>query len=303
VGGYFGGRLVQAGEEVIFIARGAHLEAIRQTGLRLESVKGDFHIFPARAESDPAVVGPVDIVLVGVKAWQVPDAAEAMRPMVGDDTLVIPLQNGVEAMDQLAAILGAEHVPGGLCRISSLVAAPGLIRHPGVEPYIAFGWPDGHADPRLEQLKAVYERAGVTAEIPKDILAAVWAKFVFIASISGVGAVTRAPAGVIRALPATRRMLEDAIQEVAAVGRAHGVRLPDDVEQRTLQTIDSIPPATLASMQRDIMEGRPSELENQNGAVVRLGKLYGIPTPIHAFLYAALLPVEQRARGLVSFQP
>ena len=297
VGGYFGGRLAQAREEVIFIARGAHLEAIQQNGLRVESVKGDFHISPAQAEADPAAVGHVDIVLVGVKAWQVPEAALAIRPLVGAGTVVIPLQNGVEAMDQLAAVLGAEHVAGGLCRISSLIAAPGLIRHVGVEPHIAFGWPDGHPDPRLEQLRDAYARVGVSAEIPSDIQIEVWAKFVFIASISGVGAVTRSPAGVMRSLPETRRLLEAAIQEVATVGRAHAVKLPESVEQRTLQTIDSIPPATLASMQRDIMDGHPSELENQNGAVVRLGQACGVPTPTHAYLYASLLPQEKHARG------
>jgi len=301
VGGFFGGKLAQAGEEVIFIARGSHLEAIQRDGLWVESVGGDFHIFPARAESDPGKVGAVDIVLVGVKAWQVPDAAQAIRPLVGPDTVVIPLQNGVEATPQLGAVLGDLHVAGGLCRISSMVAAPGVIRHVGIEPYIVFNWLDGHPDPRLEALQAAYARVGVNAEIPADIQVKVWEKFVFIAAISGVGAVARAPAGVLRSVPETRRMLEAAIYEVAAVGRESGVHLVEQLEQNTLRFIDSIPPGTMASMQRDISDNRPSELECQNGAVVRLGQACGVPTPVHAFIYASLLPQECRARGEVSF--
>jgi len=208
VGGYFGGRLAQAGEEVTFIARGAHLQAICEQGLRVESPKGHFTVHPARATSDPDEVGPVDYVLVGVKAWQVPEAARAIAPMVGEGTAVIPLQNGVEAPGQLSAVLGAEHVLGGLCQISALVAGPGLIRHVGIEPYIAFGELEGQGpSTRAERLRAAFERAGVNAEIPKDIQAALWNKYLFIAAFSGVGAVTRAPIGVIRSLPETRALL------------------------------------------------------------------------------------------------
>jgi 2-dehydropantoate 2-reductase len=301
VGGFFGGKLAQAGEEVVFIARSPHLDAIRQDGLQVESVAGDFRIFPAQAESDPGAVGMVDVVLVGVKAWQVSEAAESIRPLVGAGTVVIPLQNGVEAAAQLAAGLGEEHVAGGLCQISSLVAGPGLIRHVGIEPTIGFNWLDAHPDPRLEQLRAAFGRVGIHAEIPPDIQIKVWEKFVFIAAISGVGAVTRAPAGALRSVPETRRMLEAAIHEVAAVGRASGVALAEQLEQNTLRFIDSIPSGTLASMQRDISENRPSELECQNGAVVRLGQAYGLPTPVHAFIYASLLPQEARARGQLRF--
>lgn len=301
VGGFFGGKLAKAGEEVIFIARGSHLDAIRRDGLRVESVGGDFNIYPAHAERDPAKVGMVDIVLLGVKAWQVPEAAQAIRPLVGSATMVIPLQNGVEAAAQLAAVLGEQHAAGGLCRISSLVAAPGLIRHVGIEPYIGFNWLDGHADQRLEALQAAFGRVGVKADIPADILVKVWEKFVFIAAISGVGAVTRAPAGALRSVPETRRMLEAAIYEVAAVGRASGVALAEQLEQNTLCFIDSLPPGTMTSMQRDISENRPSELECQNGAVVRMGQTYGVPTPVHAFIYASLLPQEALARGQISF--
>ncbi|RLC62817.1 MAG: 2-dehydropantoate 2-reductase, partial [Chloroflexi bacterium] len=188
VGGYFGGRLAQAGEEVVFIARGEQLQALRDHGLRVDSPQGDFVIHPVQATDDAAQVGIVDVVLVGVKAWQVPEAAQAMAPLVGADTFVVPLQNGVEAPSQLAAVLGDEHVLGGLCRIVSFVVEPGHVRHAGLEPYVAFGELDNRPSERVRRLQAAFARAGVTAEIPADIGAAMWEKFLFIASFSGVGA-------------------------------------------------------------------------------------------------------------------
>ncbi len=301
VGGYFGGKLAQAGEDVTFIARGTHLEAIRRNGLRVESIQGDFLISPAWAEDDSTKVGRVDVVIVGVKAWDVPRAAEAVRPLVGPATIVVPLENGVDAPGQLAAVLDtageAPHVLGGLCRIVSLVAAPGVIRHAGMEPYIAFNRIDGQPDERVERLRDAFVRAGVTVEVPADITAALWAKFAFIAAFGGVGAVTRAPAGALRGIPETRRMLEAAIREVEAVARARGVALAGDIFARTLAQVDGLPANATASMQRDIMEGRPSELESQNGAIMRLGRESGVSTPAHDFIYASLLPQEGRARG------
>lgn len=297
VGGYFGGRLAQAGEEVIFIARAEHLKAIQSHGLRVDSPKGDFVIHPANATSDPNEAGAVDVVILGVKAWQVPEAARQMTPLLKEGSCVVPLQNGVDAPSQLAEVLGAEYVLGGLCRISAMLVAPGHIRHVGIEPYIAFGELDNRSSQRCEQLRRAFERAGVWVEVPEDIHAAMWQKFVFIAAISGVGAVTRQPIGVIRAIPETRRLLIEAMQESVAVARARGVRLPADLVEKTLADIDRLPPGATASMQRDIIEGRPSELEAQNGAVTRLGAESGVPTPVHAFLYASLLPQEKQARG------
>jgi 2-dehydropantoate 2-reductase len=302
VGGYFGGRLAQAGEEVIFIARGKHLQALRRHGLQVDSVKGDFVVQPVQATDDPAQVGVVDVVLVGVKAWQVPEAAQAMRPMVGPDTFVVPLQNGVEAPTQLAAVLGAQHVLGGLCRIISFILGPGHIRHAGIEPYVAFGELDNQASERAERLRQAFARAaGVTVEIPPDIQVAMWEKFLFIASFSGVGAVTRAPAGVLRSVPETRQLLEQAMCEIFAVARAREIALPGDLVEQTMAVVDGLPPDGTASMQRDIMEGRPSELASQNGAVVRLGQEAGIATPLHHFIYHSLLPLELQARGQVQF--
>jgi len=303
VAGYFGGRLAQAGEEVAFIARGEQLRALQDQGLLVDSLKGDFALRPVQATDDPAQVGVVDAILVGVKAWQVTEAAQAMHPLVGPETVVVPLQNGVEAPDQLAAVLGIEHVLGGLCRIISSVVEPGHIRHAGLEPYVAFGELDNHHSERAERLREAFARAGVAVEIPPDIQVALWEKFLFIASFSGVGAVTRAPAGVLRSLTETRQMLEQAMHEVLAVARAREIALSEEAIRRTMDIIDSLPPGGTASMQRDIMEGRPSELESQNGAVVRLGQEAGVATPLHAFIYHSLLPLESRARGRIQFTP
>jgi 2-dehydropantoate 2-reductase len=301
VGGYFGGRLAQASEDVVFIARGAQLRALRDQGLRVDSIAGDFVVQPAQATDDPAHAGVVDMVLVGVKAWQVPEVAQAMRPLVGPETFVVPLQNGVEAPSQLAAVLGAEHVLGGLCRIVSLVVEPGHVRHAGLEPYVAFGELDNRPSQRAQRLREAFARAGVAAEISPDIQVAMWEKFLFIASFSGVGAVTRAPAEVLRSLPETRQMLEQAMHEVLAVAGAHEIALPREAIPKAMALIDGLPPGGTASMQRDIVGGRRSELESQNGAVVRLGQEVDVETPLHAFIYHSLLPLELRARGRVQF--
>jgi len=301
VGGYYGGRLAQAGQDVVFIARGAHLEAIRREGLRVDSLEGDFLVQSANATDDPAHVGPVDLVIVGVKAWQVPEAGRAMRPLVGPDTLVMPLQNGVEAPFQLAEVLGREHVIGGLCYLVTFVAAPGHIRHAGMKPYLAFGELDNRPPDRCQKILGAFTAAGLHAEVLNDIHSAMWMKFLFIASLSGVGAVTRAPVGVTRTVPETRRLLRQAITEIHLVARARRIALPDDAVESVLAKLDGLPPAATASMQRDIMDGRPSELESQSGAVVRLGSEADVETPVHAFMYASLLPFELRARGTVQF--
>lgn len=296
VGGYFGGRLAQSGEEVTFIARGENLKAIRENGLRVDSIKGNFSVRPYGITNDTTQVGIVDAVLVAVKAWQVAEAAEAIRPMIGRDTIVVPLENGVEAPAALAAVLGKGPVLGGLCRIISMVVGPGHIHHAGAEPSIAFAELDNRPSPRAELLRDAFVRAGVSAQVPPDIYAAVWEKFLFIAPVSGVGAVTRATLGAIRSVPETRKLLTEAMREVYEVARAGNVALAEDTVTKVLGFVDKLPPDGTASMQRDIQEGRPSELESQNGAVVRLGRKAGVKTPVHEFLYASLLPAEQLAR-------
>jgi len=297
VGGYFGIRLAQAGEDVTFIARGRHLQAIQENGLRLESISGDFTVQPAKATDDPARVGPVDLVILGVKAWQIPEAAEAMKPLIGPQTMVLPLENGISAASELEAVLGREHVLGGLCQISALIAAPGVIQHVGIDPIVTFGELDNRPTARVESVRqALAKCQGVTVQVAADIHVALWRKFMFIVAVGGVGAATRQPIGGSRSVPETRRLLQGSLEEVAALARAKDIPLPETAVKETLARIDAIPPNTYASMQNDIMNGRPSELESQVGTVVRLGGEQDVPTPINEFLYAVLLPMEMQAR-------
>lgn len=301
VGGYFGWRLAQAGENVTFVARGDHFKALQTNGLKMDTPDGASTVLPVKTEGDPAAVGHVDAVILGVKAWQVTDAAHAIRPMIGPDTLVLPLQNGVDAPAELATILGPEHVFGGLCYIVALKIGPGHIRHAGMEPKVIFGELDNTLSERARRLQAAFSNAGVNVEIPADIQVAMWRKFLFIATLSGVAAVTRAPAGIVRSVPETRLMLEGVAKEGAAVAKALGVDLGVDAVDLTMTLIDRLPADATASMQRDIMEGRPSELASQCGAVARLGLETGVPTPLNSFIYAALVPLEMRARGEINF--
>jgi 2-dehydropantoate 2-reductase len=300
VGGYFGGRLAQAGEDVVFIARGAHLEALRRQGLQVESLQGNFTVSSVQATDDPRQIGPVDVVLVAVKAWQVPEAAQAMRPMVGAETSVVPLQNGLEAPAQLAEALGESHIIGGSCIISSSIVAPGCVRHAGLKPSVTFGELDDRPSPRTAHLHDAFVRAGVTAIIPANIQVAIWQKFMAIRH-GPIGAVTQAPLGVLRSFPETRRMLEQACHETFAVARACGIPLDEESPAQMMALVDSLPANLTASLQRDIRAGRPSELDALTGGLVRLGAAVGIATPLHAFLYHCLLPLECRARGQLHF--
>lgn len=295
-GGYFGAHLAHAGEDVVFIARGEHLKAIREQGLRVQTTAGEI-IARSEATDDPTQVGAVDVVLVGVKTWQVKDAARAMRPMLTPQTYVVPLQNGVEAAAELATVLGAEHVLAGLCGTISRVTSPGYILSLGETNFIKFGELDNRPSERAAHLQQTFERAGVKAEVPSDIQAAVWEKFIFVAPYGGIGAVTRAPAGVIRSMPETRRMLEKGMHEILEVARALHVSLGEGIVEKSMGLIDSLAPNSTTSLQRDITADKPSELEAWNGAVVRLGRETGVPTPLHEFIYHSLLPSELRARG------
>ena len=296
VGGYFGARLARSGEDVAFVARGRTLRALGDRGLRITSADGNFEVGGLRAFEDPAEIGPVDAVLLGVKAWQIPQAAEGMRPLIGPDTCVLPLQNGVEAPRQLTAVLGPQPVLGGTCKIISSVVKPGHIVHHGVPPHVALGELDNSRSERVQRLRDALERSGVQAEIPASIQAAMWNKFVFISTVSGIGAVTRSSVGELRDLPETRTMLELSMREIVDVGLAHEIPLPPDAVAEWMAFLDTLPAEATASMQRDITEGRPSELEAQNGAVVRLGFEKDVDTPVNAFVYYCLLPMERRAR-------
>jgi 2-dehydropantoate 2-reductase len=298
VGGYFGGRLALSGNEVTFVVRGRTLDALKRGPLQVKSINGDFEA-RVPATNDPVEIGAVDIVLVGVKAWQLSEAADAIQRMPDRSSIVIPLQNGIEAPAQLAAVLGPGRIAGGLCRIVAEAIGPGEIDHYWAEPSIAFGELDPLANgERLEELRDAFVSAGVRCDIPRDIAVAMWEKFLFITPWGSLGAVTRLPVGPLRSAPESRVRLVAALEEVTAIARAEGKAFREEAVAKTLAILDGLPAETTSSMQRDIMAGRPSELEAQTGCVVRFGQKTGVLTRIHDSIYAELLPVEQRARGV-----
>ena len=293
VGGYFGGRLAQAGEDVTFIARGEHLRAIKANGLKVDSPNGNFVIYPAKATDDVREVGETELVILGVKAWQVPEAARAIKPIVGPGTTVLPLQNGVEAVPQLVDALGEKNVVGGLCRIVSFVVEPGHIRHAGFAPTIIIGELDNRRTERITKIEEVFKHAGLDTTIATDIQVALWTKFLFIASFSGVGALADAPAGVVRSDPKWRAQMLSAMQEIYALAHARGVKLPADSVAKVMAAVDGLPEDATSSMQRDIAAGKPSELESQNGAVVRMAGESGVEVPTHTLIYQTLRRIEE----------
>jgi len=290
VGGYLGGRLAQAGEDVTFIARGEHLRAIRSNGLKVDSPGGDFVINPAKATDNVGEVGATDLVILGVKAWQVPEAARAIKPLVGPNTTVLPLQNGVDAVPQLVEALGSENIAGGLCRIVSYVVEPGHIRHAGFAPTIIIGELDNRRTERIAKIEGVFKHAGLDTTIAGNIQVALWTKFLFIASFSGVGALANAPAGVLRSDPKWRALMQSAMEEIYTLAHAGGVDLPSDSVAKVMAAVDGLPDDATSSMQRDIAAGKPSELESQNGAVVRMAHESGVQAPTHTLIYQTLKP-------------
>jgi 2-dehydropantoate 2-reductase len=295
VGGYFGGRLAHAGENVTFIARGEHLRAIKASGLRVDSSSGDFVVYPAKATDNVSEVGETDLVILGVKAWQVPETARSIKPLVGPITAVVPMQNGVDAVPQLADELGSDRVIGGLCRIVSFVVAPGHIRHAGFTPSIIIGELDNKRSDRITRIENVFRHAGLDTTIAADIQVALWTKFLFIASFSGVGAVANAPAGVLRSDPKWRSQMLSAMQEIYALAHARGVKLPSDSVEKVMAAVDGLPEDATSSMHRDIAAGKPSELDSQNGAVVRMALEAGVDAPTHTLIYETLRPLEEEA--------
>lgn len=297
VGGYFGGRLAQAGVDVTFIARGATLEALRARGLRVDSINGDFHV-QVKATDDPSSVEPVDAVLMATKTWQLQDAARQIVPMLKPDTAVVPLENGIDAPEQLAPIVGPGRVLGGLCGIVSYIVEPGHIRHAGIEPFLLFAELDDQPSERVALLRATFESAGIKVQETDDIHRSLWSKFLFIAPLSAIGAATRMPVGVWRSIDETRALAERMLGEIVALAQARGVKLSEAAVMATMQRYDNMPPESTSSMQRDVECGRPSELESQLGVIVRSSREHGLPCPVSDALYAALLPLERRARGL-----
>lgn len=290
VGGGFGAALAKAGGDVTFVARGAHLAAMRENGLLVEGDRGETLIRPVRATDDPASIGPVDIVLFCVKLWDVESAGERIKPLIGPDTGVIPLQNGIDSGDRLVPILGADHVMGGTAGISATIAGPGVIRQTGTFMSMAFGERDGRPSPRGEALRDLAKSAGISTLLSDNIAVPVWEKFILLTAMSGCTAVTRLPVGKLRDDPDVYALFESVMRETEAVGRAEGVPLPADVVEKRSAMIRSQPPGVMASMAVDLVRGNRIEVAWLAGKVVQLGRKHGIPTPSNAAIFAALKP-------------
>ena len=288
VGGYFGARLAQGGADVAFVARGAHLAALQDQGLRVESPLGDLHLPDIRATDDPATLGRVDFVLVTVKLWDTEAAARAVAPIVGPRTGVISFQNGVQRDEILRAVLGDEPVMGGVSNISATIARPGVIRQVGTMQRLIFGEYDGSRSERAEAFLEACRKGGIEAVLSPDIRRGIWEKFVFLASMAGATTAMRTPIGPIRANPQTRAFLRDLMQEAVAVGRAQGVNLAEDFAEQRLAFVDGLPAEMTSSMHHDFEQGNRLEVPWLSGGVVALGRESGVPTPLHRAVFDIL---------------
>lgn len=298
VGGYFGAKLAKAGHDVTFLARGKHLQAMQANGLTVKSINGDFKLDSVNATDNIAAIGPVDLVMVCVKAWQVKETAAELASIVKADTIVLPMQNGVLAAEELAGQLPQQNILGGLCRIISKIEAPGVIIHFGVEPTIIFGELDNRQTERVQQLQQMLEQAGIVAKATTDIQAELWKKFIGIC-VSGLLAVTRSTYGQVLELPQTRQLMVELLTEVYTLSQRIGIAIEADFVARTIVNFEALPPDSTASLTRDVWEGKPSEIEYQNGTVVRLAEKYNVAVPVNRFVYYCILPMEKRARARV----
>jgi 2-dehydropantoate 2-reductase len=281
VGGLIGARLAQAGCDVSFIARGAHLAAMREHGLKLESPVGNVHLPNVRVTDDPGSLGPVDIVVIAVKLWDTGAAARAIAPLIGPDTGVLSLQNGVRKDEILRPIFGERALMGGVAYMGTAISRPGVILHTGTLQRVVFGEYDGRRSKRAEALLGFLQKTGIDARLSDDIRRSIWEKFVFLVGMAAVTATIRLPLGPILKHPLTRQFYLDAMREAAAVGRAHGIRLPEDIAEERLAFSDTLPASMTASLQLDLERGNPLEVEWLSGSVVELGAAVGVPTPIH----------------------
>jgi 2-dehydropantoate 2-reductase len=290
VGGAFGAALAKGGSDVTFLARGAHLAAMRERGLKVLGPRGDIHLQPTQATDDPAAIGAVDVVLFCVKLWDVESAGAAIRPLVGKTTAVIPLQNGIDASERLIPILGKDAVMGGVAQISATIAEPGVIRQTGTFMRLVFGELDGRPSARGAAFHAACQAAGFDSVNSNEILVALWEKFVLLATNSSVVSLTRLPFGKLREDPEVFALFEKGFAEVAAVGRARGVKLAPDLEERLLKATRGFPPEMMPSMTVDLLRGNRLELPWLGGKVVALGRELRVPTPTYDVMHAALKP-------------
>ncbi|WP_405222030.1 ketopantoate reductase family protein [Dokdonia sp. Asnod1-B02] len=296
VGGFFGGKLALAGNKVTMIARGEHLKAIQENGLQVKSITGDFKATPYLATDDLSKIETPDLVIFGVKSYQIESAVKDILQYCDENTLYLPLQNGASNVEVLNSVVPKSQVLAGLCRMISFIEAPGVISNPDIAPAILFGEQDNSKTGRLEKIVSVFTDAGINAAVPDNIQVAIWQKFLFITTISAIGGLTRVPIGVMREQPYIKELMRKTAQEVFEVAKAKGIILSEKTIENMFEAISKQAHETTASTQRDIMAGKPSELENFNGYIVKEGKRLGVPTPVNEMIYELLLPQEQQAR-------
>jgi len=296
VGGYFGGKLALAGFDVTFLSRGLNLEALRENGLKVKSINGDFTIDLVNVTKKIEDLKYADLILVCVKAWQVKEIAEKLKTVISENTMVMPLQNGVTAARELSEQLGESNVIGGLCFIISKLESPGVINHSGVEPLIIFGELNNSITERINNIKKIFDAAAINSKISEDINADLWKKFIAIC-VSGLLAVTHTTYGELRELKQTRKMMIELLKEIYRLSQKAGVNLTHDIINRTVALIDTYPYNSTSSLTRDVWEGKPSEIEYQNGMVIKLASKYGLEMPVNKFVYNCILPMELKARS------
>lgn len=290
VGGFFGGRLARAGEDVWFIARGKHLEAMRSSGLHVKSYEGEFTIPPGQMTNDPQAIGHADVVLFSVKTYDVEQAARQLSPLLTESSIVISLQNGVETEETVQKIIQRGTVYGGVAYIYASITAPGEVTEWGGPRRIVFGPLDGHVDERAQRIHSVMAEAGISVEVCGDIQTELWKKFIFIASAAGVTTLARLPLGEVLTVSQSRDLFRDAMKEVEAVARAKGIAVPPSFIDGVFETLKRFNNQARASMHNDLLNEKPLEIESLSGAVIRFGEQLGVPTPIHRAIYASLLP-------------
>ena len=295
VGGYFGGKLANAGLDVTFLARGEHLKAIKANGLTVKSILGDFKVDAIKATDNIQEIGYADLIILGVKAWQIKEITRDLQSIVNEHTIILPLQNGILAAEELKEQIDEKNIICGLCRIISKIESPGIINHFGVTPSIVFGEFNNVKTERLLKIKELFDIAGIKSNISEDINSDLWKKFISIC-VSGLLAVSGTTYGEMRELKETRQLMVELLNEIYRLSQKIGIQIEPDFIDNTISFTDSLPYDSTSSLTRDVWEGKPSEIEYQNGTVVRLGKEFGVDTPVNRFIYNCILPMELKVR-------
>ncbi len=296
VGGFFGAKLAQTKHQVTMIARGEHLRAIQENGITIKSITGNFTVHPYVVTDNLEAIDTPDLVIFGIKSWQLSKAIKDILQYTNEDTLFLPLQNGANNTEQLNEVVSKTQVLSGLCRMISYIESPGVISNPDIAPSLLFGEQDNTRTERVETILHVFKEAGINAAIPENIQVAIWQKFLFITTVSAIGGLTRVPIGIMRNNKYIKELMLKTAEEIYAVARAKEIHLPEDTIEKAFAAIARQAPDTTASTQRDLMEGKPSELENFNGYIIKEGKKRNVATPINEMIYELLIPQEELAR-------